>query len=259
MNVSIDHFESAKLQIERGREHIKDAETRIKAFFSREPYATVVDKDAQTGQQSHKIRLTEKLPPNVRGIVKDASSNLRDALDHAVYANAVALIGGDPSDTGFPFANDDAGVTGELNGRRLRGNPVEIRPLLASFKPYPAGNQLLCALNRVRNPNTHRVIVPIGAAAIGAEFKFGEEIRGPVQIGINHWDASKNEVTYLIAGAGSKVQYEVKASFNVVFGEVDLVAGQPVIATLYAIASETERVILAIEAETARILRDRAP
>lgn len=254
MNTLIDRFESSKLQIERGREHIKDAETRINSFFSGKPYIRVVDEDVQTGEQAHKIRLTQKLPANIRGIVKDASSNLRDALDHAVYANAVALIGGDPSDTGFPFANDEAGVLGELNGRRLRGNPTEIRPLLAGFKPYPAGNALLCALNRVRNPNTHRAVVPVGTAAIGTSLQLNGTVKGPAQIGMNRWDASKNEVTYLIVGIGSDLQYNVTASFDIVFGEVDLVAGQPVIPTLSAIAGEVERVVLAIEAETERIL-----
>src|SRR5690606_8521579 len=129
--------------------------------------------------------------------------------------------------------------------------------LLASFKPYPAGNTLLCALNRVRNPNTHRTIVPIGTASVGTSLNVSGAIRSPARIGMNHWDASENEVTYMVVGVGSNVQYNVTASFDVVFGKVDLVQGQPVIPTLYAIAHEAESVVSAIEAETARLLRER--
>lgn len=246
--------------VDRAREHIDEARSKINAFFERRPYALVVDVDRDTGQEVHKIRLTAKIPGSLIAIVKDATSNLRDALDHAVYASAVRLAGGgDPDNTGFPFARDAAGVAGELNGRRLRGNPPEIRPYLASLEPHETGNPILWALNRARNPNTHRILVPVGAASTGTSMRIIEiEASGPSMIGMNKWLPATNEVEFMRLGSqGSKVEYEVQATFQVTFGEVDCLRGKEVLGALDAMASEVKRVVLGIKAETARILSER--
>lgn len=246
------------LLIERGRQHIDEADRQIKAFFNAKPYTGVVDIDHQTGQEVHKMKLTARLPGGIKTIVKDATANLRDALDHAVYSSAVALVGGDPSDTGFPFAKDAAGVAGELGGKRLRGNPAEIRPFLAAFEPHEAGNKLLWGLNRIRNPNTHRVIVPVGAASIASRIAMtGGEIKGPASIGYSKWIAAENAVEFMRVGIGSEVQYQVDVAMNVTFGNIDSMRDQEVIGTLNAIATEVERVVTDIKAETARLLSER--
>ena len=247
-------FESPAALIERGREHIQQARAEVGGFFERKPYTRLVEFDPNTGQDVHKIRLAASIPGKVRTIVKDATANFRDALDHAVYASAVCLCGGDPDNTGFPFAKDAKGVLGELNGKRLSGNPPAIRPFLAGFEPHETGNPLLWGLNRIRNPNTHRMLVPVGAASAGTGLNVHQmSVRGPARIGYSRWDPTKNEVEYLRVGPGSVGQYDVQVSFFVAFGDVGTLAGKDVFSTLDAIASEVERIVLAIKAETERL------
>jgi len=254
-------FESPRALIQRARELIEDAAFKIKAFFDGRPYTRLVETDPFTGQDVHKVRLTATLPGNIRPIIKDAAGNLRDALDHAVYACAVYLVGGEPDNTGFPFAGDAKGVEGELGSDRLRGNPLEIRPCLASFQPYPAGNGLICGLNRIRNPNTHRVLVPVGSvAAVPQSYvKFalwGGGLGGGGGGGFRpggRWDAIKNEIELVRVGRGTQINIEVTVAFSVSFGDVKILAGREVIGTLLAIASEVERIVAAIEAETLRL------
>jgi hypothetical protein len=134
-----DPFDSPREVLNNARDHINDLEARIKTFFDRRPYARVVDYDRDTGQDVHKVRLTARLPSKAAAVAKDAFSNLRDTLDHAVYASAVAIRPGtNPNRTGFPFAYDAAGVHDKLN-RELVDVPPAIRTLVEGLRPYKAG------------------------------------------------------------------------------------------------------------------------
>ena len=251
-----DHFDSPKEVLSNARDHINDLHARINAFFERKPYAPVIDYDHDTGQDVHKIRLTAKLPGKAIAVAKDALSNLRDCLDHAVYASACTLKPGKAiTRTAFPFAYDAAGVHDKLNREFIDISP-EIRTLLEGLCPHKTGNQLLWGLNAARNVKTHRVLVPLAAAAMGNTLSAAEmNIVGGGQFGYSRWDAAKNEVEYLRVGRGSKVKNKVDMSFSVLFGDVEVFGGKDAVATLNAAAGEVQSILLAIEAETCRILR----
>ena len=197
MTSADDPFESPKGLVAHAREHADNLESQIRAFFDKRPYARVIEFDPNTGHDVHKVRLTAQVPGRLSRILKDCTSNLRDALDHAVYAAAISLGAINPEKTGFPFANDATHLEDELTSWKFEEVPPEIHPCLRGFKPYPGENDILVALNRIRNPNTHRVIVPVGTASLGNSMSmFGANV-GNMQLGYSRWDAAKNEVKYL--------------------------------------------------------------
>lgn len=255
-----DQFDSPKQLISHARDEIKEAELLINSFVKQQRGTRVIHHDVVTSQEVHCVRISgPDLPPKLANVVKDAASNLRDALDHAVYSAAVAITGKtNIRNTGFAFAKDAAGVQGELNGPRLSGNPPEIRPLLASFHPYERGNATLWALNQIRNPNTHRFIVPVGSAAmynhIGVSNGF---VTGGGAVGYSKWDPTNKEIEYMRVGRGSRMNYQVGIALAITFGDIDTVAGKDVIPTLNLMADETERIVSAIETETLRIVAAR--
>jgi hypothetical protein len=251
----LSDFDSPRELVGHAREHIDQLEGHIKIFFDRKPYAKVIDFDNETRQQVFKLRITAKLPSPIRLIFKDATSNLRDALDHAVYASAIALGVNNPKKTGFPFANDSVHLQSELGTWKFSDVPREIHPVLMSFNPYPTGNDLLVGLNRMRNPNTHRAIVPIAFADAGNAITASTAtIVGGGQLGYSLWDATKNEVEYMRLGIGSTFNGNVEFAFNVTFGDIDIVADKPVVSTLREIANEVDRIVLGLEAETTRLI-----
>lgn len=256
-----DLFESSYALLNRANEHIDEAQAIIQAFFDRKPYTKLVDFDRDTRQYVHKIRLTAKLPGRAAAVVKDATSNLRDALDHAVYAAAVGLGVNDPEKTGFPFGNDATHLEGELRAWKFKDVPPEIHPLLMGLQPYPRangqGNNLLIGLNRIRNPNTHRLLIPIGSASIGTAVRFSGVINGNAQIGYNRWNPATNEIEYMRLSAQSAYQHDIQVAFGVLFGDIEFVRDKPVIGTLREMATEVYTVVRAIEAETSRILTSR--
>jgi hypothetical protein len=134
------------------------------------------------------------------------------------------------------------------------GFPAGILALFRTLKPYQAGNQIIWALNRVRRQSTHRLLVPVGSALHGIAVK-NLTISSPVpcEIPPPRWDSEKNEITLVIVGRGSDLKYDIELAFFVAFGQVEGLAGEPVLDTLDDAASEVERIILAIEAESRRI------
>jgi hypothetical protein len=255
--MTIDPFTSPKQLLARARNQINEAITEIKTFLNSKPYSCIVALDADTGHDVYKIQWTGIIPTTVQPIIKDVTSNIRDALDHAVYASAVFIRSGAPTYTGFPFARDAAGVQGELAGPRLRDNPPEIRPLLASFEPHESGNKLLCGLNRIRNPNTHRFLVPVGQVAQASRTTIAKmQIDGDASgltAGYSKWNPTTNEVEFMRIPQGAEFNYKVYVTFHIVFGNVDMLRNHEVGGALNAIASEVERIVFAIEAETYRI------
>jgi hypothetical protein len=103
------------------------------------------------------------------------------------------------------------------------------------------------------------VLIPVLLTAVGTSIGLGEITlpSGGGQIGYSKWDAAKNEVEFMRLPYGSTFNYEVQVSFDVLFGDVEAVSGQPAIGTLHAIASEVECIVNATEAESARILSGR--
>ncbi len=252
--MSDDLFESPKLLIDRAREHTDALEAAFNTFFGSHPYAKVVDYDPQTGQNVYKIRLTGHLPGRLKTVAKDVLSNLRESLDHAIYAAAVSLGAIDPRATAFPFANDATHLQGELRGRKLKDIPPELYPMLEGFKPYPGGNDTLVSLNRTRNPGTHRILVPVGFASVAMNMEISSGVITGGQIGYSRWDPAKNEVEYMRLSHGSHMNYNIQVAFDVTFGDVETVRGKSVLATLREFATEVDGVVLAIEAETKRLL-----
>lgn len=254
-------FDSARTLIARAREHIGCLDASFKAFLETKPYARAIDLDPDTGEQVHKVRLVAKLPRRAEAILKDAASNLRDALDHAVHCSALILDSSFPNCTGFPFATHPNGVAGELESDRLKGIHPEIRALLAGFEPYETGNKLLWGLNRIRVPTTHRMLIPMLIAPDGVfigpgTFRMVTDGTSP-KIGYSKWNPAENEVEYMRLPGNATAEYEVNLTVRVVLDNIPALADQEVVSALYAIASEVDRIVSAIEAETHRVFTAR--
>ena len=249
-------FESPYLLISQAHDQIKEARGIVDTFAASRPCVKVVDFDPVKKQDIYKVRLTAKLPGKLSAVIKDATGNLRDALDHSVFASAVALTGDRGiENTGFPFGNTAAHVQERLKSRALRGNPEALRPFLASFNPHEAGDHILWAMNQLRNPSTHRIVVPVGMNVGGGTFKteFLAMVGGG-SFGYSRWDPEKLELEYMRLGRGSVANYQVQFSLGVVFGDVRAVQGLDVFSVLAAMAGRVTEVVSAIKDETARLL-----
>ena len=116
-------------------------EGEITVFNKTNPCTQVIERDPNTAEFVHKIKLVKPLPVALSGIVFDVVVNLRSALDQAGFAVAVAA-GTNGRAAHFPFGKTLA----EVRSRAKEGSkniPKEIFDVMVSAKPYKGGNDLL--------------------------------------------------------------------------------------------------------------------
>lgn len=221
-----DEFKSARDKFEQGKEHCQTFFERANAWMALPPHRAIVNLDAETGDSVVKIVCDKSMPDRLENVASDAINNLRGALDHAAYAVADPLKRGN-NNTHFPFGDT---LTEVLN-RKSGGSsaiPQDFFDLMVTFKPYRSGNTPLWALNKLRNPNEHRITCAIGAQAmnvvIGASLggmNVGIGLGGPLPV----WDYAKHEMEVLRVPAGSEVPSGWVDHLYLTFGEV--VSHQP--------------------------------
>ena len=246
-----DPFVSSKRRLARAKKNLRSLKDRGKRFFAKQPHAPVIETDLNSTYDLHCLRFTRRLPPGFTDSVVECAEGLRSCLDLVGYACAVASGRPNAKSAYFPIADDAAGLENVIKGR-CKDIPTDIVTLFRGFKPYKGGNDAVWALNRIGNTSKHKLIAPLAMGSDSSFFRYltmpaGGEVLNP------RWDSEKNAIPFLRVPAGSLSKYDLNVSFFVAFGEVDAVAGQPMIPVLYTIASEVERIILATEVEARRI------
>lgn len=241
-----DPFYSSYRGILRAQDHINDLDRRIKTFGDSKPYAMFVDLHDDGINEAHKIKFIRSLPDIFSDLVVDAVYNLRAALDQAGYAVATLHGGGDPRKTHFPFG--DTITEAESRGIGTSKNiPKEVFALMMSFKPYKGGNDKLWALNNLCNISKHRMLQAVGVTFVHNGFEKFEVTTGKGRIIDNPvWNSEKNEIIYAIFEPGSKFEYNLSTRFQVAFGDVEGIAGQPVIPFLNETGEMIRKIIFGI-------------
>jgi hypothetical protein len=251
-----DAFASSKSKLAWAKENLlPDLDKRIREFHNLDPYAQVVEPDTQPGWEVHKIKLVRPFPEAFGNLVGDLVGNLREALDTAGYAIALALNNPDARNTAFPFASDVDHMASSIG--RSKDLPKEIQSFFCGFQPYRGGDDLLWALNELCNGKKHKIITTMGtimwrgrafAQGKGRPFSMPEPHR---------WDSTKDEMVVLRLGPIVVPDATWDYGFDfypfVAIHEIPVVAGQPVLGVLYELCLKVESVLTAIEAETRRL------
>ncbi|MGA2373231.1 MAG: hypothetical protein ABSG11_21435 [Candidatus Korobacteraceae bacterium] len=249
-------FDSPRRKIQWAQHHLIKVK-RIISHFHRQKnlYELFSEPDPNIPQrQIHKMRFAKQPPWFLDDTVSDVVSNLRAALDHAVYA--VSTAAGNRSKgvrkATFPFAYTEDYFESSLR-RNCKDVPPEIHPLIRGYKPYKGGENTLWALNAVRGTNEHALVVPAASVIYAGPSNFSS-VGGFVSMPYAWtWDRTKNEMELFTIGPGAKLQCDLKFACAVEFGEIEAVAGQAVIPTLDLFAEMVATIVNEIEAETRRL------
>lgn len=149
-----------------------------------------------------------------------------------------------PKKAMFPFAKS-ADEESNVRKRNCKDLPEEIFNEFWNFKPFIGGDNILWSLNEIANCNKHRAIVPVGHGLSGSQMVRNfhcdglcHEIMLPTR-----WDVSKSEAIICVVDSKATVTYDMQLGFNLCFGEIDVVKGQPVINTLKYLLQKAKEVI----------------
>jgi hypothetical protein len=248
-----DPFYSARLRMERAREHLETLGSQISSFFSEKPYTHTVEADPNGTHEIHKIRVTKPFPFRWRILATEIIEHLRATLDHAVWATAYLSTGNPNVEFAtFPFSNSPANFENRMRGL-CKDVPSEIQALLRTFEPYKGGNDLLYMLNDMCNLSKHALITFVGCATASGQIK-GAGWVGPVEFYEAHsWDRAKREIPYARVQRGFHFQHEVDFRIYVSIEYREIITGEPATQVFDAIGSEVAAICGAIEAESRKI------
>jgi hypothetical protein len=247
-----DPFYSSHCKIEWAKKHLTELITKIAVYVKENPCESVVEPDLdKPDQMIQKICLVRPVPYDISMIAGDVVDNLRAALDHAVYAIAIASGRSNIVNAYFPFAGSAARFENCLNGR-CADVPKEIYPLLRGFKPYKGGNNLLVALNQTCNRNKHALLIPFPfiAKVTNGHLSGTGFIVPPHHI----WNGAKNEIILFTENIGSQRDGYFDTEFLITFPEIETIDNrEPAVAVLNKFVNEVERILLALESESRRL------
>jgi hypothetical protein len=252
-----DPFASPRNKLAWAKEHLfPDLHQRIEGWMSLDPYAKIIEPDTKPGWEVHKLKLVKPLPPEIINLVGDMLGNLREVLDNAGYAIAIAANSPNTGCTAFPFASDVEHMVSSIG--RAKDLPPQIQSLFCGFQPYRGGNDLLWALNQLCNAKKHKYGVTPMATVMWPGRAFAEGKGRPFEVPLRHvWDSTKDEMVVFKLGPIVVPDATWDYDFNflpfVAIQEIEVVEGKPVLSVLHALCCQVESILMAIEAECARL------
>jgi hypothetical protein len=248
--MSDDPFRSPKRRLARAKENLQKFDDAVKAFIKSDPYARVVERDPDGVTEIHKITLKRQLPEEAIHLAAEIVEALRSTLDQTGYACAVLAGVRKSKSAYFPCADSAPELANVIKGR-CKDLPSDIVSLFRSFQPYQGGNDYLWAMNKMANTK-HTALVAVGISSGGMLIN-SLRTGGPLALRVPRWDTAKNEMIFAITRAGSKLDYNVKFTLEVSFGDVPGLSGHRALEALSNLASITECILAATEAECRRI------
>jgi hypothetical protein len=245
-------FDSSRRKIARAKDHIDKFDREVAAFMKTVSYESFSEPDAKNPILTvHKVRMNGTIPEGVSELAGDAIGNLREALDHAAYAVAIAGGCADPKAAYFPFSGTSERFESSMRGR-CKDIPEEMYPVFRSFEPWSEGNDVLYTLNQLAIRNKHTLLIPFGAMAQDA----GMDVGGTGYMSMpdpHFWNHAKNEMELITLGPDTKFKAHFRFFTTIAFSGINIIQYQPATAVLLEISREVQRVVAAIEDESRRL------
>lgn len=250
-----DFFSESQADLAYARERLKELFGEMGRLFADKPWSIFSEIDRDTGEKHHKVRLNKPLPRKCPNVAFEIISHCRAILDRIGYTMALASGVAHPTQAHFPFGQDINDVL-KKNGPNGKSSdiPKDIFLCMASFQPYPGGNDLLVAINKACNAAKHTLLSPqVLRLQGGLSFTEIEGVINKLSFPIDAWDASKSELTFLITPPDYGAEHKVKLSFSISFGDIFGIKGLPLFPVLDEMIQMTEAILAAIEMVSHRI------
>jgi hypothetical protein len=218
-------------KVTRAKKHLADLIAIRNTFIGQaEPDMIKVYTDPETGNEITKITKIVAPPPDIALIAGDAIHNLRSALDHLAYQLVfVKTKKKPPSSIYYPiFADAKSYETGKIG--KVKGMSKEAEDLIDASKPYLGGTDELYWLHTLDIADKHHALVVTVVAVAGAW------VISPAR-----WFRPDHKTCYTLHNIRTPLNVgdivlirepncedKVDLSFDVGFGEPEIVKGQPI-------------------------------
>lgn len=242
----VSMFESAKLKVERAKEHVGDLENAFRRFIQTDPQSLSIGNDPHTGAITVEVRLREAIPSALSLILGDAIHNLRTALDHVTW-ELIGLDGGTQDrQTAFPFSKTLADYEATCNG--INTPRDDTKKFFLSLAAYEGGaGEKLYGLNKLDNADKHRFLTPvIGVASIGHLKVVAPNGVTVMTLKNTRFGMGPDGYARMMSvGHGLSVQLDKDShpSLDIFFGDVEFFKAMPLIETLMELSDSIAHTI----------------
>ncbi len=251
-------FSGVWIKVERAKEHVGNLETLIQGFFQCEPYKVIPYDEPDTGDLVYKVKVSAQPPLWWSAIVGDAIHNLRSSLDLLVCELVRAEGKEVKSNTGFPVFKNATAFTNAFKAGppgQIKGAPQAAVDLIKRAEPYKGGEDAFWRLHQLDIVDKHKLLVPVGMAYASVILDFARafdnfpdlppELAIPPEVSMpiglrpadRQFPLKDGAPLFRVPADGrtgvmGPMHQNPKFSFEVAFGEGEVVKGEPLLETL---------------------------
>jgi hypothetical protein len=268
---------SARLKVERAREHLGDIYTIMQAVAPGELYEVGIKEDVEARKRIYYAARVEPIPNRILILAVDTIHNLRSALDHLAYDLFMAGPGatvGSPRKIYFPISSDAAKYKSE-SSHKVRGmSQTAIRQIDAN-EPFKGGRgHQLWVLHELNNIDKHRLLITLGSVlknidwgddlAMTLERQWAAQVlqgehprcivlasrRTDARHGIyktNSPPVLKVGDVMLVQSIDSIMNKQLQLGFDIAISEPGAIEGQLLLETLHQLANFVDRLLTEFE------------
>ncbi|MEO8392667.1 MAG: hypothetical protein ABI700_06715 [Chloroflexota bacterium] len=239
-------FSNAKLKVIHANEQIANLNAVLDALVPTDFYRRDVRHDSDTGHYIVEVRCLADPPDSIALIIGDTVHALRSALDHLIW-EMVSRTGVTPDQNlYFPIGKTRKKFKEAIKAPQIQAIGKDMLDLIRNdIKPYPKGNDLLCALAQLDIIDKHKLLIPVFPSV-----QFSED---------EQFDASKSPLLGMHIPKGfvwsidahstepREVNNNLKMRLQVVFGKEQPFEDEEVIPTLRSLSQLVEGIIQDVE------------
>ena len=204
----------------------------VARFLESDPFDQFTEIDPESGYIAHKIRINRKTPDSWRRLTFRILTDIRHAIDQAMFAatSAISPITIE-DDIYFPWARSPT----DLEYRMVK-IPAALHNVVRRLEPYPrgdgytGGDDTVFAVRDVVGPNKHRITIAPCVRFNG--YLFQGTVDGDFVVPFDGWDSAKNEFVIALIEPSAKPDYNFDFALDIAFGDVERLAGKPVLPIL---------------------------
>jgi hypothetical protein len=247
-------IEGARVKLARAQRHLAELQREVNAYLASSPFALEQSED-ESKDLVYRIRILKRIPQDWSAIVGDAVHNMRSALDLLAW-QLVLANGTTPSrSTSFPISQARAPDFYNSLERALQGASGVTHRFVRRLKPYRGGNLLLYRLHALDISDKHKLILIVGAAQKHVVLRLRMAVpwlETPVEVpplALKPADrqfpvADGAEVFRVKAAAREAADAsDHQVAFELAFGDVEEVAGLPLLQTLSDMHGHVSRIV----------------
>jgi hypothetical protein len=250
------------IKVERAKEHIRNLEALVQRFLQSNPYEVVPYDDPDTGNLVFKLKASAQPSPYLGTVAGDAIHSLRASLDVLIWQ--LVLLGGHEPKRSESFPISDSADEFEAKGlRKVKRVPDQAVEFIKAAKPYKGGNDALWKLHNLDIRDKHRLLIPVGMAYrnvildfarafddspdLPPELAIPQDFSMPIAIrpADRQYPLKDGAVLFVVSaearrGSGTQMHNNPQFTFEVAFGEGEIVQGEPLVPTLHQLAQFIE-------------------